>query len=46
MNTPLTIVDITFENAQQYLIDESFQRPVVIDFWADWCVSVGKNQCR
>jgi putative thioredoxin len=37
MNTPLTIVDITFENAQQYLIDESFQRPVVIDFWADWC---------
>jgi putative thioredoxin len=37
MNTPLTIVDITLENAQQYLIDESFQRPVVIDFWADWC---------
>ncbi len=31
------IVDITLENAQQYLIDESFQRPVVIDFWADWC---------
>lgn len=31
------IVDITLENAQQYLIDESFKRPVVIDFWADWC---------
>ena len=30
-------VDITLENAQQYLIEESFQRPVVIDFWADWC---------
>src|SRR5690606_31129792 len=29
--------DITLENAQQYLIDESFQRPVVVDFWADWC---------
>ncbi len=33
----LTIVDITLENAQQYLIDESFKRPVVIDFWAEWC---------
>lgn len=31
------IVDITLENAQQYLIDESFNRPIVIDFWADWC---------
>jgi putative thioredoxin len=38
MNIPLlSVVDITPENAQQYLIDESFNRPVVIDFWADWC---------
>lgn len=38
MNNPLpSIVDITLDNAQQYLIDESFKRPVVIDFWADWC---------
>ncbi|HSX50537.1 MAG TPA: thioredoxin [Cellvibrio sp.] len=38
MNTPLmAIVDITLDNAQQFLIDESFNRPVVIDFWADWC---------
>ena len=37
-NTPLmAIVDITLDNAQQFLIDESFSRPVVVDFWADWC---------
>jgi len=38
MNAPLlAIVDITLDNAQQFLIDESFKRPVVVDFWADWC---------
>lgn len=38
MNTPpLAVIDITLDNAQQFLIDESFNRPVVIDFWADWC---------
>jgi putative thioredoxin len=31
------IVDITDQNAQQLLIDESFKRPVVVDFWAPWC---------
>ncbi len=31
-STQTAIVDITLENAQQYLIDESFKRPVVIDF--------------
>lgn len=31
------IVDVTMENAQQVLVEESKQRPVVIDFWADWC---------
>lgn len=31
------VVDITMENAQAQLIDESFKRPVIIDFWADWC---------
>ncbi|MEM1187926.1 MAG: thioredoxin [Pseudomonadota bacterium] len=32
-----TVVNIDESNAARYLIDESMQRPVVIDFWADWC---------
>ncbi len=31
------IVNITLENAKELLIDESFKRPVVADFWAAWC---------
>jgi putative thioredoxin len=30
-------VDITLENVQQLVIDESFKRLVIVDFWADWC---------
>ena len=33
----MNIVEITLENAKTYLIDESFVRPVLVDFWADWC---------
>ncbi len=31
------IVNVTMANAKEMLIDESMQRPVLIDFWADWC---------
>lgn len=31
------IVNIDEQNAAQLLIEESYQRPVVVDFWADWC---------
>lgn len=37
MNAPEFIVNIDESNAQALLIDESFNRPVVVDFWADWC---------
>lgn len=30
-------VDINEQNARQYLIDESANRLVLVDFWADWC---------
>ncbi|MDZ7922657.1 MAG: thioredoxin [Marinagarivorans sp.] len=30
-------VDVTYENAKQVLVDESMLRPVLIDFWAEWC---------
>lgn len=31
------LVEINLENAQAQLIDESFNRLVLVDFWADWC---------
>ena len=31
------IVNIDASNASALLIEESHKRPVVVDFWADWC---------
>ena len=31
------ILDVTQESFQQAVLDESHQRPVVVDFWAAWC---------
>jgi putative thioredoxin len=39
MNTAVSdyIVDIDESNAARLLIEESQRRPVVVDFWAEWC---------
>jgi putative thioredoxin len=31
------VVDVTMENFQSAVVDGSRERPVVIDFWAEWC---------
>ncbi len=30
-------VTVTAENFQSIILDGSFERPVLVDFWAEWC---------
>ncbi len=31
------VVTVTTQNFQSLVLDGSFERPVLVDFWADWC---------
>ncbi|UYZ84981.1 co-chaperone YbbN [Entomomonas sp. E2T0] len=37
MNEQITVIDITLDNFNQIVIEGSFNKPVLIDFWATWC---------
>ncbi|MCA1791294.1 MAG: co-chaperone YbbN, partial [Thioalkalivibrio sp.] len=31
------LLDVTAGTFEAAVIEESFRRPVLVDFWADWC---------
>ena len=37
MTLSTNVVEVTEANFQQVMVEESQQRLVLLDFWADWC---------
>lgn len=37
MNEHALMIDVTVENFNQVVVEGSSNKPVLIDFWADWC---------
>ncbi|UAW98104.1 thioredoxin [Halopseudomonas nanhaiensis] len=37
MSQPTYIFDVTADDFERYVLDNSFHKPVLVDFWADWC---------
>ena len=34
---PLAVTDTSLESFQQDVLEASAQRPILVDFWAEWC---------
>lgn len=37
MSIPADIVEVNLDNFAQEVLEVSYQRPVLVDFWASWC---------